>query len=86
MVNGFLNVASVFLLLLCSSPSGIEKHARLCMQFADSGGNIAAGALSRTKTHSFCTLRISLLFLEMSTKVGIVSCTRHIMQALLLRI
>jgi hypothetical protein len=55
--------------IVISSTSGIEKHARLCMQFADSGGNIAAGALSRTKTLSICTLRIFLLFLEMSTKV-----------------
>jgi hypothetical protein len=36
--------------------------ARLCMQFADSAGNIAAGALIQTNTFSFCVFRIFLLF------------------------
>jgi hypothetical protein len=34
---------------------------RLCMQFADSAGNIAAGALIQTNTFSFCVFRIFLL-------------------------
>ncbi len=38
--------------------------ARLCMQFADSAGNLAAGALNQTNTFSFCIFRIFLLFLE----------------------
>jgi hypothetical protein len=40
--------------------------ARLCMQFADSAGNIAAGALNQTNTFSFCIFRIFL-----------VSCNAH---------
>jgi hypothetical protein len=55
MAKGFLNVAS-------SSPSGIAKHDRLCMQFADSASHIAAGALSRTTTLSFCTLEFFFCF------------------------
>ena len=34
------------------------------MQFADSAGNIAAGALIQTNTSSFCIFRISLIFSE----------------------
>jgi len=34
------------------------------MQFADSAGNIAAGALNQTNTFSFCIFRIFLLFSE----------------------
>ena len=38
--------------------------ARLCMQFTDSAGNIAAGALNQTDTFSFCIFRSFLLFSE----------------------
>jgi hypothetical protein len=38
--------------------------ARHCMQFADSAGNIAAGALIQTNTFSFCIFRIFLPFSE----------------------
>jgi hypothetical protein len=38
--------------------------ARLCMQFADSAGNIAAGALIQTNTFSFCIFRIFITFSE----------------------
>ncbi len=38
--------------------------AQLCMQFADSADNIAAGALIQTNTFSFCIFRIFLLFSE----------------------
>jgi hypothetical protein len=62
MVKGFLNVASSLLYFILSNPNGIAKHARLCMQLADSGGNIAAGALSRTTTLSFLLLEFLFCF------------------------
>jgi hypothetical protein len=43
--------------------------ARLCMQFADSAGNIAAGALIQTNTFSFCISIIFLLFSERSKEL-----------------
>jgi hypothetical protein len=45
-------------------PAAVLLLARLCMQFADSACNIAAGALLQTNTFSFCIFRIFLLFSE----------------------
>jgi hypothetical protein len=70
MVNRFLNVASIFYFNL-SSPSGIatcaalhaiRRFRMLCMQFADSAGNIAAGALIQTNTLYYCIFWIFALF------------------------
>ncbi len=52
-----------FLILIYVVPA-VLLLARLCMQFTDSAGNIAAGALIQTNTFSFCILRIFLLFSE----------------------
>jgi hypothetical protein len=46
------------------SHAAVLQLARLCMQFADSAGNIAAGALINTYTFSSCIFRIFLLFSE----------------------
>jgi hypothetical protein len=62
MVKGFLNFASSLFYFILSYPNGIAKHARLCMQFADSASNIAAGVLSRTTTLSFCTSEFFFCF------------------------
>jgi hypothetical protein len=45
MVKGFLNVASFYKVL-----PAVLQPALFCMQFADSAGNIAAGALIQTNT------------------------------------
>jgi hypothetical protein len=67
MAKGFLNVASIFKFYLIESPpSGIAKHARVCMQFADSAGNIGDGTLIQTTL--FCTSRIFLILLQRSIK------------------
>ncbi len=59
----FLNVAYIFYFLIYVVPA-VLLFARLCMQFADSAGNIAAGALNQTNTFSFCIFKIFLLFAE----------------------
>jgi hypothetical protein len=56
-----------FLNLILSSPSGISKHARICMQFANSAGNFGAGTLIQT-TLSFGSSRIFLILLQRSIK------------------
>jgi hypothetical protein len=43
MVKRFFNVASIFFILILVLPAVLQS-ALLCMQFADSAGNIAAGA------------------------------------------
>ncbi len=53
--------------------------ARLCMQFADSAGNIAAGALNQTNTFSFGIFRIFLLFSERSKELFHVTHTQTLM-------
>jgi hypothetical protein len=52
-----------FFILIYVVPAVLQL-ARLCMQFADSAGNIAARALVKTNTFSFCIFRIFLLFSE----------------------
>ncbi len=61
MVKRCLNVASIFYFNL-SSPSVIQP-ALLYMQFTDSAGNIAAGALIKTNTVHF----IIIYFLNFSS-------------------
>ncbi len=53
--------------------------ARLCMQLADSAGNIAAGALNQTNTFSFCIFRIFLLFSERGKELFHVTHTQTLM-------
>ncbi len=53
--------------------------ARLCMQFADSAGNIAAGALHQTNTFSFCIFRNFLLFSERGKDLFHVTHTQTLM-------
>ncbi len=50
-----------FFILIYVDPA-VLLLARLCMQFADSAGNIAAGALIQTNTFSLGVFRIFLLF------------------------
>jgi hypothetical protein len=59
MVNRFLNVASIFFIIIQVLPAVLQP-ALLCMQFADSAGNIAAGALIQTNT-------LLLYFLDFSS-------------------
>jgi hypothetical protein len=49
MVKRFLNVACIFFILIYVVPA-VLLLARLCVQYADSAGNIAAGALHQTNT------------------------------------
>ncbi len=56
--------------------------ARLCMQFADSAGYIAAGALNQTNTFSFCIFRIFLLFSERGKELFHVTHTQTLMSGL----
>jgi hypothetical protein len=61
-------------------PSGIATVlARLCMQFADSAGNIADGALNQTNTFSFCIFRSFLLFSERGKELFHVTHTQTLM-------
>jgi hypothetical protein len=53
--------------------------ARLCMQFADTAGNIAAGALNQTNTFSFCIFRSFLLFSERGKELFHVTHTQTLM-------
>ncbi len=53
--------------------------ARLCMQFADSAGNIAAGALNQTNTFSLCIFKIFLLFSERGKELFHVTHTQTLM-------
>jgi hypothetical protein len=56
MVKRFLNVASIFFILILVL-SAVLQPALLCMQFADSAGNIAAGALIQSNgTLYYCIL------------------------------
>jgi hypothetical protein len=48
MFKGFFNLGP-FANLNFSSPSGIAKHDRCCMQFADSAGKFACGAQFYTR-------------------------------------
>jgi hypothetical protein len=57
--KGFLNAASILNLIL-SSPSGIAKHAQICIQFANSAGNFGAGTL--IKQHFLFVLPEFFLF------------------------
>ena len=63
MVNRFLNVASIFFIIIQVLPAVLQP-ALLCMQFADSAGNIAAGALIQTHTLYYCIFRNFHLFLD----------------------
>jgi hypothetical protein len=60
--------------------------ARLCMQFADSAGNIAAGALNQTNTFSFCIFRIFLLFSVGGKELFHVTHTQTLMLQLFVRV
>ncbi len=59
--NKIFNCCLHFCILIYVVPA-VLILARLCMQFADSAGNIAAGALIQINTFSFCIFRIFLLF------------------------
>ncbi len=59
--NKIFNCCLHFFLLIYVAPA-VLLLAQLCMQFADSAGNIAAGALIQTKTFSICIFRFFLLF------------------------
>ncbi len=52
------------------SPAVLQL-ALFCMQFADSAGNIAGGALIQTNTLLFCTLRLFSVFREILEGLGL---------------
>jgi hypothetical protein len=53
MVKRFLNFASIFFILIYVLPAVLQP-ALLWMQFADSAGNIAAGAQIQANTLYYC--------------------------------
>jgi hypothetical protein len=67
-----------FIILIYVVPA-VLLLARLCMQFADSAGNIAAGALNQTNTFSFCIFRSFLLFSERGKELFHVTHTQTLM-------
>jgi len=60
-----------FYILILVVP-GVLQLARLCMQFADSAGNIAAGALIQSNTFSFSIFITFLLFTERGKELFLV--------------
>jgi hypothetical protein len=67
-----------FFILIYVVPAALLL-AGLCLQFADSAGNIAAGALNKTNTFSFCIFKIFLLCSERGKELFHVTHTQTLM-------
>jgi hypothetical protein len=77
-VKKIFNCCLHFFILIYVVPA-VLLLARLSMQFADSVGNIAAGALDQTNTFSFCIFRSFLLFSERGKELFPVTHTQTLM-------